>query len=284
MIELFLWKNCATGTTVIPHEPAVCILNQYEAGFHTYFPFKELADWTVITWIIHWNDNHWVIYCANMLDHTSTILDPMSNIISPELEAFYMQLNECIENHTYTMTQLKLTFKNYDHPLQQNGYDCGVFSAHFGIIYSNNPTDPVFTIPDANTVRKEMKATVLAYNRYRKSMKKIEKPISLNNRLSNEALVNQLALDLTNDQKSVSECLQTVVQYMISKMPEKERKQFIKPIKAKEGAPEYIKTNKLVKNYNKMPKKTFEYLLRNNSKLRYSLLRRHLKTFYEGRA
>ena len=154
-----------------------------------------------------------------MLDHTSTILDPMSNRISPELETFYMQLNECIENHTYTMTQLKLTFKEYDHPLQQNDYDCGVFAAHFGIIYSNNPTNPVFTIPNASTIRKEMKATVLAYNRYCKSMKKIEKPISPNNRLSNDALVNQLVLELSNDQKTASKCLQTVVQYMISKMP-----------------------------------------------------------------
>ena len=269
---MYIRKFCAQdGTKVIDAEPASCMIYGNESGFTELFPFNNLANWKILLWLIHWNTNHWVIYCANTLDYTSMLLDPLSETLSPNLATFHGRLDRTIQRLSYPMNNFTLKQIKWPHPLQQNGYDCGVFAAHFAVTYSYNPLSPIFTTPDAKKIRKDMHGSVVSYNRNkrlaRKGCPKEGKKISA---LVDKALVNAMCDALEMDTKHIGECLSIVIKHIISKSEDKSRKNFIKPIieevrQEMSNESDFISTCKLQRNFNNQPKKTFRSLLNDNS-------------------
>ena len=168
---------------MIGAEPATCMIYKNESGFTEHFPFNNLADWKIMMWLIHWNTNHWVMYCANTINYTSMLLDPLSVTLSPKLAEFHGRLDRTIERLSYPMNHFSLTQVKCEHPTQQNGYDCGVFAAHFAVAYSFEPLKPVFTVPEAKKIRKDMRTAAIGYNRnktaQRRGLQKESKVFSL---------------------------------------------------------------------------------------------------------
>ena len=272
MVELYIRKFSAQdGTKVIGAESASCMIYNNESGFIEHFPFNSLADWKILMWLIHWNANHWVIYCANTLDHTSMLLDPLSETLSPDLAIFHGRLDRTIQRLSYPMNSFTLKQVRCPHPTQQNGFDCGVFAAHFAVTYSRDPLTPVFMIPDAKKIRKDMHSAVVSYNRNKKIEKKgAGKERKKGSSSVDKEFLNSMCDALDMDTKHISECLSLVINHIVSKSEDKSKKNFIKPLigeirQEMSNESDFISTCKLQRNYNRQPKKTFESLLNNSS-------------------
>ena len=254
---------------MIGAEPATCMIYNNESGFTEHFPFNNLADWKILMWLIHWNTNHWVMYCANTINYTSMLLDPLSVTLSPKLAEFHGRLDRTIERLSYPMNHFSLTQVKCEHPTQQNGYDCGVFAAHFAVAYSFEPLKPVFTVPEAKKIRKDMRTAAIGYNRNKTAQRRgLQKESKKSSALVDAGLLNEMCDALEMDSKHVNDVLTRVINHIISKSEDKNKKSFIKSVAQEIRQPisnesDFISNCKLQRNYNSKPKKTFEFLLKN---------------------
>lgn len=227
-----------------------------------------MKNWKVVTWLLHWNNNHWVLYVANKHDHTSSILDPASRSLMPALSKFKEKLDKIILDLTYTLNENKPPFKTvtYEHPIQNNNYDCGVFSAHFATEYCQNPKNPIFTCPNAKHIRQTMLTQCDKYMKFRK-LRYDEETLLMDNKTSplyNRELVNRLGNGLEKGTITPDQCLTELKNHIVKVIPRTEwkppsnerivRSQLNKDTK---------NTNKqyLIKKFNKFPKKTFEEII-----------------------
>ena len=275
MIELYIRYQQINRADIrfIPPEPALGVVADSESLFVASFPFNLLSDWKILLWLINWNGNHWLIYMANRLNHTSTLLDPLTVTLSESQMSLYYKLNAHVTRLTYPFSQVSLSYVCLQHPLQPLSNDCGVFAASFATEYCADPLNPTFSTPDPIHIRKEMHRLVLVHN-LNFQISKTSSEISATKDDSKSSELKLWVLEkvqmLRGQHTTPAECLDAV-QVKVKELYPERHKGRIKPFhrnhfeRSQQEIYNAISVTSLRKKMELHPKKTFDSITREPS-------------------